>query len=242
MILGATPIYNKRKMILQVSSCVPDVEGGDWDQLYRQGRHLAEWPWSDLVSLCKRFAQVKEGTRVLELGCGAGANIPFFRSTGAEYWSIEASATIVGQLCEQYPDLRERLLVGDFARAIDAPGQFDLIVDRASITHNGTAGIRKILTMIESRLAPGGRFIGVDWFSTEFSEYAGGTATEDRFTKTGFSGRLADIEVAHFSDENHLKDLLSSFTLLYLEQKSYETCVPASDERYGAWNFVAALK
>lgn len=45
------------------------------------------------------------GLRVLELGCGAGANIPFFAAINAEYYGIEGSSTQVKRLQEQYMGL-----------------------------------------------------------------------------------------------------------------------------------------
>ena len=50
----------------------------EWEQRYAEKTHLSVRPWSDTVSLviqhCKSV--VTEARRVLELGCGAGANIP----------------------------------------------------------------------------------------------------------------------------------------------------------------------
>ena len=43
------------------------------------------------------------GMRVLELGCGPGANIPFFLSQGADYYAAEGSETIVVELQKKFP-------------------------------------------------------------------------------------------------------------------------------------------
>ena len=53
--------------------------------------------------------------KAVELGCGAGANIPFFLSLGVKYYSVEASEVIVSQLHETYPELENKIIVGDFA-------------------------------------------------------------------------------------------------------------------------------
>ncbi|MGN5030804.1 hypothetical protein ACTFBV_20625 [Aeromonas rivipollensis] len=51
----------------------------EWDEQYKNNHHMSIWPWSDLVSSIYRYANPKNGyKRVLELGCGAGANIPLF--------------------------------------------------------------------------------------------------------------------------------------------------------------------
>src|SRR4029077_14742021 len=53
----------------------------EWDDCYRRGGQAIKWPWSDVISLVMRHARPTGSEfRVLELGCGSGANIPFFES------------------------------------------------------------------------------------------------------------------------------------------------------------------
>ena len=60
--------------------------------MYQDGEHLSVWLWSELISLFKRDVDFKgNNLRVLELGCGAGLNIPFFLALGADYHAIEGS-------------------------------------------------------------------------------------------------------------------------------------------------------
>ena len=60
----------------------------EWDVIYKDNSQLSIWPWSDLVSLvhknCKSIITKRDG-KVLELGCGAGANIPLFLSLNLNY-------------------------------------------------------------------------------------------------------------------------------------------------------------
>ena len=60
----------------------------DWEERYRENTHLAIYPWSDLVSIvnnnCKELIRAGGG-RVLEFGCGAGANIPLFMALEIDY-------------------------------------------------------------------------------------------------------------------------------------------------------------
>ena len=69
-----------------------------WDQVYTNKKHLSAWPWSGLISLVHQFGHKiinKKKNRVLELGFGAGANIPFFLSQKSNYYGIDASPHIV---------------------------------------------------------------------------------------------------------------------------------------------------
>ena len=68
----------------------------EWEKCFKENTQISTWPWSDLVSYVMRYARpTGENFRVLELGCGAGANIPFFISLGVDYYAIDGSSTIV---------------------------------------------------------------------------------------------------------------------------------------------------
>jgi SAM-dependent methyltransferase len=212
----------------------------EWEQRYLENTHLAVWPWSDVVSLVRRHCGPLTSGAILELGCGAGANIPFLNSLGARYYAIDGSPTMVARLKERFPALAPAILVGDFTRALPFATRFDLVIDRAALTHNPTADIRAALELVWEALQPGGYFVGVDWFSTGFSEFARGVSAEDAHTRTGYSdGPFAGTGRVHFSDLAHLKDLFGRFQLLLLEEKKICTHVPAGAAQFAAWNLVA---
>lgn len=214
----------------------------EWDQCYRDNAHMSTWPWSDVVSYVHRYAKPAAGfQRVLELGCGAGANIPFFLKLGVDYSAIEGSPAIVARLHQTYPDLQEKMRVGDFTQAIPFEGTFDLIVDRSSLIHNATADIRNGLALAFQRLRPGGKFIGIDWFSSVHSSARLGSAF-DPHTRTGItSGHLANTGKVHFCDQSHLLGLLSEagYQVERLEHKQNDILIPAGGDCFAYWNFVA---
>jgi SAM-dependent methyltransferase len=214
----------------------------EWDHLYRANAHMSVWPWSDLVSYVHRYAKPTEGfRRVLELGCGAGANIPFFLSLGVDYSSVEGSSTIVAQLREKYPELTEKIVVADFTEVIPFGGLFDLVVDRGSLTHNTTEAIRRTLTMVFGRLRSGGKFLGIHWFSADHQD-AGQGKMLDSHTRTDIvSGHLARTGAVHFFDQSHLVELLTSagFSLERLEHRRSDVVGGEREERSAWWHFVA---
>ncbi len=216
-----------------------------WDDTYREMRHWSVWPWSDLVSYTLRYARPEDGfRRVLELGCGAGANIPFFGKIGMDYAAVEGSAFIVARLCEMFPNLKDKIAVGDFTKAIPFGGSFDLVVDRASVTHNATAAIQRTLRLVLKLMRPGGKFIGINWFSTRHSDAAAGDLL-DAHTRTNISaGQFAGIGAVHFSDQAHIIDLLETagFRIERLDHQETGGVIPAGSARLGWWNFVAVKR
>jgi len=213
----------------------------EWDQRYKENTHMSIWPWSDLVSYVMRYARPgHEGYRVLELGCGAGANIPFFRYLGVEYYAIEGSPTIVEQLVHRFPDMKGRIKVGDFTSSISFNERFDLVVDRGSLTCNSTTAIKRCLDMVYDNLNPQGKYIGIDWFSTLHTEFLKGFQDEDENTRNGYTdGPFANTGRVHYSDKQHLLDVFHHFKIEILEHKIITQEIPEDNRVFAYWDLVA---
>lgn len=214
----------------------------EWEGLFRGDTHLSQWPWSDLVSYVYRYAHPEAGfRRVLEVGCGAGANIPLFLRLGMDYWAVEGSPTIVARLHTAFPELAESIVVGDFTCEIPFEGPFDLVVDRGSLTHNDTASIRQALRLIHERLRPGGKLLGIDWFSDAHGDSSAGVAVDAHTRRDIPEGHLKGTGQVHFSSREHLLGLLSEggFVLERLEHKRNEVSIPSDGGCLAWWKFVA---
>jgi SAM-dependent methyltransferase len=212
----------------------------EWDKSYKDNTHLSIWPWSDLVSYVMRYARpTGPDCRVLELGCGAGANIPFFLHLGVQYYSIEGSPTIVRTLQRRFPELKKNIVVGDFTKNIPFTGQFDLIIDRASLTHNSNESLIKALMVIHGKLTANGKFIGIDWYSTTHSDYKLGDYV-DQFTRKNIpEGVFKGIGTIHFSNKAHLLKLFSLFKIEILEHKIIQRKIPEDKHIFASWNLIA---
>ena len=215
----------------------------EWETLYAGGAHFIEWPWSNVITWVTRFQNTKsEETRVIELGCGTGTNAPFFFAKSMDYAAIDGSGSAIHAARERFPDRRDRFAVADFTKEIPYPGTFDLIVERAAVSHNPTEDIRRCLGLAFERLKPGGHYIGLDWFSTAHSEYNGGQQLGDAYTRTAYDGdsfAFANCGTVHFSDEDHLTDLFSAFEIVFLQHNARTHMIPDRGYNLATWDIVA---
>ena len=89
-------------------------------------------------------------------------------------------------------------------------------------------------------LYDGGKYIGVDWFSTLYPEYKSGKHDQDIFTRTDYTnGQFANIGRVHFSDKSHLLDLFNKFKILLLQHSIVEIKIPKNSKIIAVWDLVA---
>lgn len=229
---------SKRKAIMNFSK--------EWESAYIRNAQMSIWPWSDVVTYVMRYIKpTGKKFSVLDLGCGSGANIPFFLALGVDYYGIDGSETIIRNVGKRYPKIADRLVCGDFTQNLPFSNKFDLIVDRSSLTLNTSAAIKSCLDkLIYKALKPGGKFLGVDWFSTLHSDFPEGKPIiNDLYAKKGYQdGQFGKLGIIHFTNEEHLKKLFSKFNIIFLEQKFYQREIPDDNYVFAAWNFVASKK
>jgi SAM-dependent methyltransferase len=219
----------------------------EWNQVYINNLQLTAWPWTDLVSLISRHCKdsIENSGVIFELGCGAGPNIPFIKSIGLEYYGIDGSKNVIEKLLLKFPELSERVFVGDFSseNVFERLPKIDIIIDRAAVTHNDSKSIAIILENCSKKLKTGGYFVGVDWFSTKHSDYHLGSMENDLNTRINIqSGQFKNVGLVHFSDEKHLKHLFSSFDIISLEEKVIQSYETNQKHTFASWNIVARKK
>lgn len=220
----------------------------EWEEAFSQKKNFSEYPWSNLVSLVMRYAnpaKVSFRPRVLELGCGVGANIGFFIDKGFDYRAIEGSQSAVSYINKKFGDA-VTIVCHDFTKNIPYENDyFDLIVDRGSTTHNCSSEIQSVVSEVRRCLKKDHFFIVVDWFSIENYGLNEGEKLEPHTITNCKRGYLAGLGLCHFFDENELKVLFSKWEIIYLMKKislpylvkkmSFEL---NSDLREAAWDLV----
>ncbi len=213
-----------------------------WEALYAAGLHGSVWPWSDLVSLFMRHVRpIGADIEVLEVGVGAGANIPFVLSLGGRMAGVDGSATAISRLKERFAgNDRVQLALGDFTQSIPFDRSFDVVIDRGSITHNDEHGVRQALSHIYKRLKPGGWLLCLLLFSDKMKEFSCGNEGPDEWTRSDIdAGPLAGTGMAHFWSPKHIAHVFADFEIVVLEECTLRHLVPDLKDGVAYYNLVA---
>ena len=216
----------------------------EWDECYKKNRQINKWPYSEVISIIHRYTTIKKEDKVLELGFGTGPNIMFFNSIGVRYYGIEGSETAVQYARKKFPNIQNNLQIADFTQNLVFKEKFDYIIDRGSLTHNSTKGIKRTVDLIYDQLAEGGIFIGIDWFSNSSDLYNKGERLNgDPNTiinmKEGYAANLGEV---NFTDSLHLYEIFSKFQFLMLEHKTTYHEIPTPSYKSAFWDFVIRKK
>ncbi len=189
----------------------------EWERFYAAGA-LPDGTYPHFEKLFMGF--ISHADRMLELGSGSGTEIPFFVDyMKFGYHGVDGSQSSIAHLHKSYPKLAENIKCADFTKEIPFEGKFDLVCDRASVSHNDLDSIRSCLALVWKALAPGGIFIGCDWFSTWHSEFTRGEKLGEN-TRTDYpDGQFQGIGKVHFSDEAELVDLFKDFEGIFLQER-----------------------
>ncbi len=161
-----------------------------------------------LAGLAERLLKrAGSGAPILDVGCGAGRDMAWLESRGADALGVDTSA---GMLAEARPRVRGALLQMDMRTLAFADKSFEGVWCVASLLHLPKADAPRALREFHRVLAPGGTIVlslqegaGEDWETdpygkgTErfFARYSLGDATA-LLTETGFTVIERGSEVA----------------------------------------------
>jgi len=159
--------------------------------------------------LVSEYIRPREGERVIDLGCGPGAILPFLG--GVSYTGIDENPGHIAR-ARQRNGGRGTFIAGDFAKALEQSfGTFDLVLCLGLLHHLADARASELLSLARSLLASGGRMVAVDpAFTSDQPRIARWLASRDSGQAVRSPDAYRQLVEPHFSRiETHVRhDLL----------------------------------
>ncbi len=128
----------------------------DWDHIFAEKGRVFTDPHSDIG---KVLDMLKEGKRVLDLGCGTGRHVVYLSRLGYDVYGFDSSSRAISMTQEWLQEenleahLREHSMEQPFPYDTDF---FDAVISVQVIHHNLMEDIKKTIKEIERVLKPEG--------------------------------------------------------------------------------------
>jgi ubiquinone/menaquinone biosynthesis C-methylase UbiE len=175
-----------------------------WDNVH-QNQEWGKYPGEDLIRFVARnfYSKDRKNTRILEIGCGQGANIWYLSREAFDSYGIDGSRISVEKAENRLAaeGLKSNLSVGDISSLTYEDNFFDAVIDIECLYCNSWYNSEKILAEIKRVLKKEGLFysktISDDFYLGENPEKTGfleyNNISDGPLAGKGFA-RLTDFE------------------------------------------------
>lgn len=161
-----------------------------WEKaIYGKGQQLNRYPFDAVVSFVFRNHpqnKPRSEVKILEIGCGAGNNLWFAAREGFAVAGIDGSPSVIDYARNRFAQdgLSGDLRIGELVQLPFDKESFDLVIDRAALTHSDFSAAEKTVAEVRRVLLPEGKFF-FNPYSDRHSSYSSG--------HTGSDGLRVDI-------------------------------------------------
>lgn len=194
-----------------------------WDNIFKK-KKWGEYPPEDLIRFIKRFKKKnkkKKILKVLELGCGPGCNLNFYKKEDFKVYGIDISKTAIikSRRLFKRKDMNN-FVIGNFSNLNWNNGYFDCVVDNFSVYANKTSEIKKTYKEIHRVLKKGGYFFSKVWGRKTLGFGRGKKIENSTFTNIK-SGPCKNMGLSHFFSINELKKLNKIFSFSQIDKNCF---------------------
>ncbi|QJF52880.1 class I SAM-dependent methyltransferase [Roseobacter ponti] len=212
-----------------------------WENLHAS-RHWGKYPAEPLIRKCMRTWRdpaARAQTRVLELGCGAGANLSFFIAEGFQTSGLDGAPTAIrnararlSPIVSEGQTLDLQVQTFDDIRFPD--GAFDLVVDHYAIYANPVDTITTTYARARDLLTPGGYLYSNVW-GRETTGAATGAMIEPGTSKNPETGPCADMGISHFFTHAEIEEQFAGWSGLEITRRTTEEPDGTFIEEFTIW-------
>lgn len=198
----------------------------EWEEIHRN-QEWGKYPSEQLVRFIARnfYNKDRKNIKILDFGCGAGANTWFLAREGFDVYAFDGSESAVNRAKEYlnkdgYNNVHFSVMDGT---ELDyASDMFDCVVDNVCIYANKKVHIEIMYKEVYERLKKGGKLYSA-CFGEKTDGYGTGKYIEDNTYENIEKGPLEGRAIAHFFNKDELKETLevSGFHNIIIDEMVY---------------------
>ena len=190
-----------------------------WERIHQE-RDWGRYPNEDLVRFVARRLMFGTRKRVLEIGCGTGANLWMLAREGFQVAGIDISPTAIRKAVAHLgrDDLHAELQTGDVRElsAFYAPGSFDAVIDVGTLMHLTQAEAVSVMRQAYALLKPQGWFFSAECVADDC-----------------WRGPVEDRGYVHFYSREEIEAIYAGFFAISVEKTTRTYC--HESELYSRW-------
>lgn len=188
-----------------------------WDKVFESNR-WGRYPAEDLLRfIARNFYQAADRSkvRILEVGCGPGANLWFVAREGFEAHGLDGSQVALdkakARLAEE--NINAALAKGDAMNLPYPDEYFDGVFDIECVYANTLADSKKIISEVHRVLKPGGHFFSRTFMTGSEGDGKGKPVGDEPHTYVDIEDSVIQegYGVVRFTDESEIHNLYLGF-------------------------------
>lgn len=198
----------------------------EWEKIH-QKQEWGRYPSENVIRFVARnyYGMERSKVRILDFGCGAGANTWYLAREGFDVYAFDGSETAVKRAkdyleTEGYNDVKFAVMDG---LELNYPYDFfDCIIDNACIYANTYSVIQKMYKEVFAILKKGGKLFS-SCFGIATEGFESGNMLESNTYENIKMGALAGRACAHFFTKEQLENVVEmvGFTNIIIDEMSY---------------------
>lgn len=217
-----------------------------WEKVF-QARPWGKYPPEELIRfVATRFGRVpdRKQVKILEIGCGPGANLWFLAREGFTLYGIDGSETAINQararLDAECPGWSGKVIVGDVTELPFADGEIDAVLDVAVTCHNSFDATQKIFREVHRVLKPGGQVFSKCFSLGSWGDRTGVAAGHNAWVTS--EGPLLNVGFSRFTGSEEITQLFGPLHVDEINLHSRTTGGHKSGHNILEWVIAASKK
>jgi len=192
----------------------PGSSSAVWDKIFIESE-WGKYPAESLIRFIARnfYHKKRSEVRILEVGCGPGANLWYMSREGFQTFGVDGSATAVDKARDRLvlEGLNASIYVGDVIVLDQFEGDyFDAVIDAECVCCNNVINSKKILAEVKRVLKNNGLFYSRTFSDKTFVGLDAEYATPLEVSKAT-DGPLQGKGFVRLSNENSINELYGEF-------------------------------